>query len=329
VSIRAGNLACDLFLDNRMRNVCQSLNGEKLRKLANVQPPTRSGPNDSTSTIFGFVLFDQEDQPTMETNELTQPHIATNTILYGPPGTGKTYQSAWEAVRLCCGERVASGLEGSDQRAALMSIYRNLVSDGRIEFVTFHQSMSYEELVGGLRPPPDQAQKTSRDTGFRLEPVAGIFRRISERAEKGVPVASSENSLSLDGRQVFKMSIGRANIASEDYLFDEAISEDHTLLGWEDIDFTDDKFSNVNEILKACREDGLLEGEASLQSGQVSQVDVFRNKLEIGDIIVVTKGNSLFRAIGEITGNYEYLQRDNRDYCHRRSVRWQIGRAHV
>ncbi len=211
-----------------------------------------------------------------------------------------------------------------------MSAYRNLVSEGRIEFVTFHQSMSYEEFIEGLRPTTDQAEDTSADTGFRLEPVAGIFRRISERAEKGVPVTSNENALSLDGRQVFKMSIARANVASENYLFDEAISEGHTLLGWEDIDFTDDKFSDVNEILEACREEGAREGEVSLQSGQVSQVDLFRNQLEIGDIIVVTKGNSLFRAIGEVTGNYEYRQRDNRKYCHRRSVRWLwVDRAGV
>ena len=102
----------------------------------------------------------------------------------------------------------------------------------------------------------------------------------------------------------------------------EAISGGHTLLGWEDIDFSDDRFSDVEEILEACRTQGEREGEVTLQSGQVSQVDVFRNQLDVGDIIVVTKGNRLFRAIGEVMGEYQYRQRDNRKYCHRRSVRW-------
>ena len=321
VTIRAGDLHDMAGLVKNWANVCQALEGEMFQKLASVPAPTRSGPERSTTTEYTFVLTQDgaaKDKP--------MPHAVhtatTNLILYGPPGTGKTYQTAWEAVRLCLGEGVAAGLSGEENRDRLMAEYRRLMSEGRIEFVTFHQSMSYEEFVEGLRPSVDEEDVPDQGAGFRLEPVAGIFQRIARRAERGVPVTPSGNVISLDGRQVFKMSIARANVASEDYLFDEAISEGHTLLGWEDIDFTDDKFSDINEILKACREQGRREGEVTLQSGQVSQVDVFRNQLEIGDIIVVTKGNSLFRAIGEITGPYEYHQRANRTYCHRRSVRW-------
>ncbi|WP_417724897.1 AAA family ATPase [Salipiger sp.] len=321
ITIRAGDLHDMAGLVKNWANVCQALEGEMFQKLASVPAPTRSGPERSTTTEYTFVLAQggaAKDKP--------MPHdvqtATTNLILYGPPGTGKTYQTAWEAVRLCLGEGVAAGLSGEENRDRLMAEYRRLMSEGRIEFVTFHQSMSYEEFVEGLRPSVDEEDVPDQGAGFRLEPVAGIFQRIARRAERGVPVTPSGNVISLDGRQVFKMSIARANVASEDYLFDEAISEGHTLLGWEDIDFTDNKFSDINEILKACREQGRREGEVTLQSGQVSQVDVFRNQLEIGDIIVVTKGNSLFRAIGEITGPYEYHQRANRTYCHRRSVRW-------
>lgn len=238
----------------------------------------------------------------------------TNLILYGPPGTGKTYQTAAEALRLCQ-EPVP------DSREDLIEAYHRLRAENRIEFVTFHQSMSYEEFIEGRQPTTEGTQEGS-GTGFRLETVPGIFRRIAARAQKGTPPELDENALSLEGRQVFKMSIAQANDAAQNYLFEEAMNEGQTLLGWEDIDFTDEKFSDIQQILQACRDEGEREGEVSLSSGQVAQMDTFRNQMETGDIIVVTKGNSLFRAIGEITGDYEYRQRENRKYCHRRSVRW-------
>ncbi|MGK7653226.1 AAA family ATPase [Roseovarius sp. B08] len=244
------------------------------------------------------------------TNDEGRPQTAINLILYGPPGTGKTYQTAAEALRLCQ-EPVPN------KREDLIEAYHRLRAENRIEFVTFHQSMSYEEFIEGRQPTTEGTQEGS-GSGFRLETVPGIFRRIAARAQKGTPPELDENALSLEGRQVFKMSIAQANDAAQNYLFGEAMNEGHTLLGWEDIDFTDEKFSDIQQILQACRD----EGEVSLSSGQVAQMDTFRNQMEIGDIIVVTKGNSLFRAIGEITGDYEYRQRENRKYCHRRSVRW-------
>src|SRR5690606_6087820 len=97
----------------------------------------------------------------------------TNLILHGPPGTGKTYATAREAVRLC-GEAVP------EDREALMTAYRGLVEAGRIEFVTFHQSVAYEDFVEGLRPTQTREEGGA---GFELKVVQGVFRRISRRAE--------------------------------------------------------------------------------------------------------------------------------------------------
>ena len=44
--------------------------------------------------------------------------------------------------------------------------------------------------------------------------------------------------------------------------------------------------------------------------------------MKVGDIIVVSKGNSLFRAIGEVTGDYEYTPRPEGMMCHWRPVKW-------
>jgi 5-methylcytosine-specific restriction protein B len=65
-------------------------------------------------------------------------------------------------------------------------------------------------------------------------------------------------------------------------------------------------------------------------SGRVQMPYYFRNALKPGDLIVVSKGNSLFRAIGEVTGTYQFVPRDGGTYSHRRAVRWLwIDRAGV
>ena len=62
-----------------------------------------------------------------------------NTILYGPPDTGKTYRTVSRCVEVCDG----CALEG----AALRERYESLVDEGRVRFVTFHQSYGYEGFV--------------------------------------------------------------------------------------------------------------------------------------------------------------------------------------
>lgn len=242
----------------------------------------------------------------------------TNLILFGPPGTGKTYATAAEAVRLC-GEPVPS------DREELMTAYHRLADTGRIEFVTFHQSIAYEDFVEGLRP----TQGTDGGSaGFELRPEPGVFRRIARRAETST--GPGHATFSLAGRKVFKMSIGEAANPDDAYLFEEAIAGGYTLLGFEDIDWSDDRFVDRGAIIDAVRAEGVRDGEPSAMSGRVQMPFIFRNWVKKGDVIIVSKGNGLFRAIGEVTGNYQFAPREGGDYGHRRAVRWLwIDRAGV
>ena len=245
--------------------------------------------------------------------EIHMPTPPLNLILYGPPGTGKTFSTTAEAVSLC-GEPVPA------DREVLMQTYQRLLAAGRIEFVTFHQSMSYEEFVEGRQPMTgsDEGGDTS-SAGFRLETVPGIFRRIAKRAETSRGRSTDGDAITIEDRRVFKMSIGEADKPEDAHLFEEASAGGYALLGFEDVDWSDDKYAKREAFIEACKNMGY---DVDARSGMVQMPFIFRNGVRKGDIVIVSKGNSLFRAIGEFTGEYEFHPRPEGDYGHRRPVRW-------
>ena len=253
---------------------------------------------------------------TIKERESPMPIPPVNLVLYGPPGTGKTFSTAAEAVRLC-GEPV------QEDREALMHTYQRLLAAGRIEFVTFHQSMSYEDFVEGRQPmtESDEDDDTS-STGFRLETVPGIFRRIAKRAETSRGRSTDGDAITIEGRQVFKMSIGEAYNPEDAHLFEEAITGGYALLDWDAIDWSDDKYAEREAIIEACNATGHYNVDVDARSGAVQMPFIFRNWVHEGDIVIVSKGNTLFRAIGEFTGDYKFHPRPEGGYAHRRAVRW-------
>ena len=113
-----------------------------------------------------------------------------NTILYGPPGTGKTYATIRRCVEIC--DQPGDGLTSEKIHAR----YSELVGEGRVEFITFHQSFGYEEFVEGLRP------ETEGDGGgFRLAVRDGVLKRISERARLAREIA-------LETMQIVRDAVG-------------------------------------------------------------------------------------------------------------------------
>ncbi|CCB80787.1 McrB family protein [Helicobacter bizzozeronii] len=117
-----------------------------------------------------------------------------NQILYGPPGTGKTYQTINKALEILGFKddeaiknelkRVGKSIDG-DERIRAKALFDHYKEEGRIEFVTFHQSYSYEEFVEGIRPDVDKdvdKDKGDRQVVYRVKD--GIFKKICERARE-------------------------------------------------------------------------------------------------------------------------------------------------
>lgn len=155
-------------------------------------------------------------------------------------------------------------------------------------------------------------------------PEAGVFRRIAQRAAAS---KGGGGHYEIGDRRVFKLSIGEAANPEDDYLFEEAIADGHALLGYDDIDWRDVRFEDRDAIIAACRDyDGEYPDEdqrpPTPHTGRVQCPMIFRNWIKPGDLVVVSKGNTKFRAIGEVTGGYEYAPRETGLYSHRRKVKW-------
>ncbi len=130
-----------------------------------------------------------------------------NMILYGPPGTGKTYSTAKHAIEICDGP-MAPDL---NDYPAVMKRYRELMTDRRISFVTFHQSYGYEEFIEGIKPVMEKNAEQSADDNksgdVKYDVVDGIFKEFCDKARKSTVKTSSHVDLISDTASIWKVTV--------------------------------------------------------------------------------------------------------------------------
>lgn len=312
VSVEVGALNKEMGLNMAWPNICQALEGRKFQELADTPPPRAEGPNQSTTRKLTFMLVE-------EGRLVAQFKPApTNLILYGPPGTGKTYHTAREAVQLCDG--IADAPLSKEGRAALMARYNELMAEKRISFVTFHQSYDYETFVEGLRPETSGDEVSAG--GFRLDPTPGIFREVcalAEQARTRIRVQKNASEFDLTDRHFWKMSQGASG--SEDDVYEAAMANGYIALGWGGaIDWSADQFSSLDAI----KTEWIKQSPDKQANSNWTQTHEFRNKMKSGDIVIVPYGNTAFRAVAAVTGDYYFDPSAEGYYAHRRPVEWLL-----
>lgn len=107
-----------------------------------------------------------ELQPTLEN------FFPLNQILYGVPGTGKTYSTTLYSVAICNNKKLDELVNYDEIKCE----YDELKANGRINFITFHQSYGYEDFIEGIKP-------TVINGNISYEIASGVFKKFCERAK--------------------------------------------------------------------------------------------------------------------------------------------------
>ncbi len=108
------------------------------------------------------------DKPMKNTDKTLA--VPLNQILFGAPGTGKTYHTKKMAVEIINGKKAQDR-----SREEINEEYEQLIEAGQIVFTTFHQSLSYEDFIEGIKPE-------TIDGNVTYEVKDGIFKSICKNA---------------------------------------------------------------------------------------------------------------------------------------------------
>lgn len=236
-----------------------------------------------------------------------------NQILFGPPGTGKTYHTINKALEIIDDEEVRS-LNWAD-RAQVKVLFDKKMDEGQVVFTTFHQSMTYEDFVEGIKPI--QNEDDASTLGYEVQP--GIFKRICDRA-KAREVSNA--STAWDKANYFKMSLGGKNRTD---LHEWCLENNLLGLGWGgENDLTQyamlnnwenfrDKFSRDQPAVVAHSRFNIQAAYSFLQ-------------MRKGDVVIISKGNHLIDSIGIVDGDYFFDENKPIEFVHFRPVKWVVKR---
>ena len=240
-----------------------------------------------------------------------------NSILYGPPGTGKTYNTINKSLKIL-------GVDTSKmQRDEITKLFKEKVNEGQIVFTTFHQSMSYEDFIEGIKPQLDSNNDSeTTDLSYTIE--NGVFKDFVERIVDAKVFAESQKTdlfinPKLFNQNVNKVSLGNSLDANDDVIYDYCMANDCIVIGFgEDIDFKGVK--SRSDIRKRFQDNGFPISDA--MDFNVSAIERLVLWMKPDQLVFVSEGMSKLKAIGEVTGDYYCDPSTSIRYSQFRKVKW-------
>ena len=213
-----------------------------------------------------------------------------NLILHGPPGTGKTYHTVFYAVGILENKRLETLFaEGFD---AVLKRYNKYKKEGRLQFVTFHQSFGYEDFIEGIKP---EADKELQEIVYKVQP--GVFKEFCNKIS--VPVAREGSGVQIgDNPTIWKVSLKQTG---ENDVRTDCLENGHIRIGW------DEYGAEISEE------------EANYARG----VAPFVHEIKRGDIVLSCYTAQEIDAIGVVTGDYEWHE-EYPEYKRLRKVQWLV-----
>ena len=229
------------------------------------------------------------------------PGVPLNQILYGPPGTGKTYRVIDEALSIL--DPVTLHMHpGPEGRAARKIRYDQLVEQGRVSFVTFHQSFGYEDFIEGIKPVMQKGNLSYElQDGVFLEAVRAAGGHLP--TPEGAPPSTEPTAQVRPGAQVWRIYIDGSAPVSQ--VRDRSLARGEMRVG---------SWGGAVQDLNEKPYDSLSE-----------QKILFRDGVRIGDLILLATGANRISAIGVVSGEYTFDPAEPifaTDYAHARPVRW-------
>ncbi len=241
--------------------------------------------------------------------DTSENELSLNTILYGPPGTGKTYNTLNYAISILENRSIEEVT--NEPRHQLKQKYDVYLKNGQIEFVTFHQSYSYEDFIEGIKPKvisEEDEVSSDGDTNSQLqyEICDGTFKRLAEQAS----FSTNENTNKflipeeiLEKAKFYKLSLGNTLIPEDNVIYEYCLTHDVISIGYGgDYDFSSS--DTQNKVAKEYAEH--LKGARETSTYEIFAIHCFRNMIKEDDIVIISEGNKKVRAIARVTGDYYF-----------------------
>lgn len=226
------------IIEANSKNIFQAIENELTRT-------TTSGYYKHNDPNFEKLAFDKEFREELfslldktqisiisESTISIMKNFPLNQILYGAPGTGKTYTTKKLAVEIIDNQEY-----DDNDRELILERFDELIKSNQILFTTFHQSISYEDFIEGIKPE-------TVDNNVTYEIKDGIFKKIAQLASKEI-----------------SKKINKKEFESKILLFDDGWNSliYQTQMGLDnDIVFTIKTLTNKELVVKAVTNQGNL-----------------------------------------------------------------------